>query len=43
MGLRIGEWEWERVQVMHASYTINVPLNNFNIHGSNTHDWVSML
>ena len=22
----------EHVQVMHASYTINVPLNNFNIH-----------
>ena len=33
----MGEWEWEwaRVQVMHASYTINVPLNNFNIHQHN--------
>ena len=29
------EWEWERVQVTHAFYTINVPLNNFNIHQHN--------
>ena len=27
--------EWAHVQVTHASYTINVPLNNFNIHQHN--------
>ena len=30
------ENESECVQVTHASYTINVPLNNFNIHQHNT-------
>ena len=29
------ENEWGCVQVTHASYTINVPLNNFNIHQPN--------
>ena len=29
------ESDWDCVQVTHASYTIDVPLNNFNIHQHN--------
>ena len=32
---RMNGREKEHVQVTHASYTINVPLNNFNIHQHN--------